>query len=497
MIREKWEEIKQNINVRQNLSSLRKEIKDKGSKEQFLGMIQKEEDRLIRLLESEDAKTRKNTALLMGDLGKQEFLEPVYRAYKADTQRFVKSSYLAAVGNFNYSGYLNELKERLSFLDKEEITEENRKHIMEEARELSALIVRMEGTKTHKFSGWEEAFDIVLLTNRNFAHITEEELKLLEPDAVTKLFGAGVMAKVTNLKWVQKIRTYQELLFSVEGMKTCPMEPFQAAESIAGSKLLEFLTKCHRGEPPFYFRVEMKSRRELSEKSVFVKKLSGQIEKLTERRLINAAADYEIELRLIENKAGSFNVLVKLFTLRDERFAYRQNVMPTSIKPVNAALTAALVKNYLKEDAQVLDPFCGVGTMLIERHKAVRANTSYGVDMKEEAIIKARDNAEEAGQIIHFINRDFFRFEHEYPFDEIITNMPFQIGRITQEDILHIYRQFFSAVSKHLKEGAILILYSHNKELVEKMAVKYGYHILEKFEISKKEGTYVFVLQDM
>lgn len=497
MIREEWENIKQNRDVRQSLSRLRKEIKEKGSREELLDIMQGEEGCLTALLKSEDAKTRKNAALLMGDLGKQEFLEPVCQAYEAETQRFVKSAYLAAVGNFNYRQYLNKLKERLMFLDKEEITEENRKHIMEESRELSALIVRIEGTKAHEFSGWDETYDIILLTNRNFSHITEEQLKLLEPDAVTRLFGAGVMAKVNNLRWVQGIRTYQELLFSVNGMKTCPPEPFQAAEIIAKSKLLEFLTRSHRGEPPFYFRVELKSKKELSEKTAFVKKLSGQLEKLTERRLINTTADYEIELRLIESKTGSFNVLVKLFTLRDERFAYRKEVIPTSIRPVNAALTVALAKDYMKEDAQVLDPFCGVGTMLIERHKAVRANTSYGVDIQEEAVSKARYNTEEAGQIIHYINRDFFRFEHEYPFDEIITNMPFRIGRTTEEDIFHIYRQFFSTVSRYLKEEAILILYSHDKKLVEEMTVKYGYRILEKFEISAKEGTYVFVLQDI
>ena len=67
----------------------------------------------------------------------------------------------------------------------------------------------------------------------------------------------------------------------------------------------------------------------------------------------------------------------------------------------------------MKEDAQVLDPFCGVGTMLIERHKAVRANTSYGIDILEEAVLKARENAEAAKQVIHFVNRDFFEFTHD------------------------------------------------------------------------------------
>ena len=42
--------------------------------------------------------------------------------------------------------------------------------------------------------------------------------------------------------------------------------------------------------------------------------LSGQIEKLSGRKLINTATDYEVELRLIENKEGNCNLLLKLYT---------------------------------------------------------------------------------------------------------------------------------------------------------------------------------------
>ena len=32
----------------------------------------------------------------------------------------------------------------------------------------------------------------------------------------------------------------------------------------------------------------------------------------------------------------------------------------------------------------------------------------------------------------HYINRDFFQFRHDYLFDEVITNMPFQMGHVTE-----------------------------------------------------------------
>lgn len=493
-MKELWKQIQNRQEVRQNLSKIRQVIKDQGERKKLSLLIDGEEAVLINLLQSEDAKIRKNAALLMGDLGNQLFMTPIWKAYKEEQKRFVKSSYLSAIGNFDYRAYLDAIKEQLSVLRKEKLIEENQKHVMEEIRELSALIVGMEGVATHRFIGWDDAFDIVLLTNRNFQELTRNELLALEPNAKTKLLGAGVMASVNNLRWIREVRTYQELLFVVRGMETCEMEPDKIARTIVNSPLLAFLSKSHEGNAPYYFRLEMKSKKDLNQKSMFLKKLSSKIESLSDRKLINTTNDYEFELRLIENKQGNCNIMIKLFTLKDTRFTYRKEVIPTSIKPANAALTVALSKEYMKEDAQVLDPFCGVGTMLIERHKAVRANTTYGIDIQEDAILKARKNTEIAKQVIHYINRDFFRFQHDYLFDEVITNLPFQIGRFTDDEVYQIYEQFFQTISGLLKEGAVLILYTHNKEDIVQLTFRTRFSILKAYEISKKEGTHVMIL---
>ena len=152
------------------------------------------------------------------------------------------------MGNFDYEEYVQDLKECLEELQKTEVTAENQKHLAEEMRELSSLIVRAEGIQTHRFTGWNESFDIILLTNRNLAEYTQKELISLEPGAKTKLFGAGVRARVTNLKWVDTIRTYHELLFVIKGMENSPMDALQMAEKIVKSDLLCWLEKntCRR-----------------------------------------------------------------------------------------------------------------------------------------------------------------------------------------------------------------------------------------------------------
>ena len=495
MIKEVWEQIRNGEEVRQNLSKIRQEIKDNGERRKLSSFVEGKETVLIKLLQSEDAKTRKNAALLMGDLRNPSFLAHIWKAYQEEEQLFVKSSYLSAMGNFDYREYLDAMKAQLAVLEKETLTEENRKHVIEEMRKLSSLIIHIEGGSTHKFIGWDEAYDIFLITNRNFRELTSNELMALEPKAKTKLMGAGVMARVANLNWIREIRTYQELLFVVRGMETCEMESDKIAHTVVNSPLLTFLAKSHEGKAPYHFRLELKSKKDLGQKSVFLKKLASKIESLSDRKLINTTENYEFELRLIENKLGNCNIMVKLFTLKDTRFTYRKEVIPTSIKPVNAALAVALSKEYMKEDGQVLDPFCGVGTMLIERHKAVRANTSYGIDIQEDAILKARENAATARQVIHFINRDFFQFTHDYLFDEVITNMPFKIGRFTDEEVYDIYKRFFQIIPGFLKKGAVLILYTHNKEHVVQLADRTSFRILKDYEISKKEGTDVIILR--
>lgn len=491
MLEELLEKMKNQTEIRQTLSELRKEIKDKTKKLSFQYKLGNQYEVLTRLLKHEDAKVRKNAALLIGDLEVQPALHELYNGYIIEDKLFIKSSYLNAMGKLDCSEYVTDLKKRQEELLKEEVTIENKKHVLEELRELSILLNQFEEIKSHQFTGYDEMSELVLLTNRNYIDATMKQLDGMQ----AKEFNAGILLKTNKISEVLKIRTYQELLFVVPGMKSCKADAHEAANIIIKSGLLELLTKRHKGEEPFYFRVEIKSKQALDKRSDFAKKLSQEIELQSQRKLCNHTSNYEFEIRAIQNKNGDFNLLVKLFTIPDERFIYRKNVIATSIKPSNAALVIELSKDYLKPEASVIDPFCGVGTMLIERHKKVKANTMYGIDILEEAINGARINTKEAHQIVHYINRDFFAFTHEYLFDEVITNMPFQIGRITQDEIEELYEKFFEKIITHLKDDAVMILYTHDKDVVSMQAKRYGFQQEDIFEISKKEGTYVVILK--
>lgn len=491
MIRDIFNDIIEQKDIRQNLIKLKAELKDGYNKTALLYQMGNDYSIFDKLLLNEDAKTRKNTALIMGELGIPSFLTKLYDAYNNEEQLFVKSSYLVALKNFDYTNLIPEFKERLEYLGGLTIDDSNKKHISEETRILSDLIISKEGINTHKFTGYNVPSTLVLLTNRNFKNVTLDQLTLYK----AKEFNAGVIVKADNIRDILDIRTYSEILFMLDELKVCDNDPIKAAEAIANSELFEFLEKRHKGDDTYYFRIELKSKLELDKKSVFNKKLSSEIERLTGRKLVNSTSNYEFEIRLIENKEGGYNVLIKLYTIKDDRFFYRINSTATSIAPVSAALLANIAKDYFVEEARVLDPFCGVGTMLIERHRLAKANTMYGLDVSADAINKAKDNTETAHLIAHYINRDFFDFKHEYLFDEIFTNMPRVMGHKEEDEIFTLYQRFFIKATEHLEKNGIIVLYSHNKDFVYQLINRSIYKIEEEFEISKKEGAYLFVIR--
>lgn len=492
MITQIYENIRNGQDVRKNLIELRKEIKDDVKKRVFFYELDGDYTILYKLLDDEDAKVRKNVALIMGELGVSSFIDKLYEAYEKEEKLFVKPDYLAAISHYDYSDLLEDLKARLHFLTTTQFEEGSIKHVNEEIRILSQMCIQMDKPTMHPFTGYNEVSDMILLTNRDHKEVTLGQIE----EGKAKIFNAGVVVRTDNLNEILGIRTYSELLFRIKDLGKVDMEPLSAAKALFESDLLNFLKVRHSGWPPYYFRIEMKTRMPLDKKSIFAKKMASELERLSKRELINSTSNYEFEIRLIENKEGFFNVLLKLYTLKDKRFAYRKNAIATSIAPDDAALIVELAKPYLDGDAQVLDPFCGVGTMLIERHKKVSSKVMYGVDIFGDAIDDAIENAALDDTDIYFINRDFFDFTHKYQFDEIFTNMPMRIGRKTEKEIERLYERFFEKALTVLASKAIIVMYTRDCDLVEKNIGQYDcYRILASHTISKKEDAYLYILE--
>lgn len=486
-----YRELCAQINVRSNLSKLRQEIKIGDNVQSAYSWIAEHEPLVLGFLAHEDPKTRKNAALLLGDTGYQPAAAALWDAYQKETTLFVKSVYPVALSHMDAHVYLDQIKARMTELAGSDFEEENRKHAAEELRALRSIQISYEGIPRHTFDTKGKETEMLLVTNR----IHREVVRRSVPCKETSLHPLGVLVKTSEPQEIWAVRSFREVVFPIRTKGAfLSQNPVEAAKELMGAGLDKQIQVLHREKEPFYFRIECKSKMTLEERSVFSRKLADALEQSSGGTLINSTSDYEIELRLIETREGRFYPCMKCMSFADHRFDYRKNAISASIHPSTAALLMELAAPYLKEDAQIIDPFCGVGTMLIERNLRVPAKEMYATDIFGEAIEKGRENAALAEARINFIHRDFFDFKHDYPFDEIVTNMLVR-GKKTREEMDALYRDFFEKTLEIIAEEAVMILYTNEIGFVKKqLRLRAQFELLQETCIRSKTGFYLLII---
>lgn len=490
MIKEQYEDLKMKRELRKNLIALKQELKEEGARQEMLSLLQGDYSVLTGLLEDPDPKVRKNAAMTLGRLRQDENVMPLFEAYKRETQLFVKSDYLLALAELDCSPCRPELEQRLRELEQYRPREEEEKHIREELTALRKLAGMGNHHKRHRFQGYDHTWEVILSTGKKYQNITAEQIK----GGDITILKSGIRLVTSHIRPVLEIPTYRELLFPLNVRKLSG-NPQETAQALAQSNLLNLLEKAHHAKDDFYFRLGMQSSKTLEMRSNFIKKCAFALEQATGGRLKNSTSDYELEIRLLENREGQFLPLVKLHTFEKQRFSYRKHVVASSIRPELAALIARLAKPYMRRDAQILDPFCGVGTMLIERERVCPAGMVYGIDIFGEAIAKARENTSLAHREINYINRNFFEFTHKYLFDEIITNMPDR-GKKSRDEHDKFYGAFFQKAEELLKKQGKVFIYSNEKNFVKKqLRLHKSFTLLQEYSMDEKENYYLFMFE--
>ncbi len=474
--------LSEGTDVRNTLIEIKKLLAEEDNADCLKNTTDFDVDVFIGFLNNEDPKIRKNAALILGMLKEQSVAEVLFNAYIKEQTLFVKSAYLTALSEYDITAYTDRLEECLDKLEKSEHSKDNIKHVAEEIKALKKLLPAKEH-KRHVFRNPVKPVRTILTCRKENSELLAGKLSSYRHAADIKQIFCGVICTASDIKALSSIRIYRDILFPLNGMK--PLEKNNLAEEIACGNLMPMLDLLHtENTSPYYFRI--------TAKNMDAAMLAGKVQALSGGRLVNAPSDYEIEIRLIEGRDGSFLAMLKLHTLGDYRFAYRVDHIAASIHPVNAATVVELAKDYLKKDAQILDPFCGVGTMLVERNKAVPAKYIYGTDIYGKAIEGARINSERAGVSVNYINRDFFDFRHEYLFDEIITNMPvFE----TREENDKFYYNFFKKTEAILKKYGIMVLYSGEKNIIKKyLRLNDDFKLLREFVINEREEYFAFII---
>lgn len=500
------ENIQHNMEVRKSLIEMKSMLRGENAgrnRERLIKLCAGDYSAFLMLLKDSDAKVRKNAALIIGELAEPKLKEALWAAYCDEKTRFVRSAYLEALKKYDYSDLLAGLKDILKQTEDIKTDEENRKHLQEEKMLLRELIGAKEKSRPHIYRGEGILSEIALTTNRNHKHIVLDALQGVRK----KEFNAGVMVQTKYPMQLLSLRCFEEMFFLLPECRTVNAVPERAAQMLADAGLAEYLAERHEEEErPFVFRIEIRSAMPLEKRAAFARKLAAALEEVSGGRLVNATAGYEVEIRLIEAKNGDFNVLLKLLTLKDLRFAYRRKTVSTGMRPVNAALAIALAEQekrgkgtgipFFKENARVLDPFCGSGTMLIERAKIGKVKEMYGLDILAEAIEAARFNTNLADCKANYVHRDFFTFTSDIRFDEIITDMPFFTSELPERkrENEQLYARFFEKIPKLMAEDGVMLLYTHNRELVKKYITP-EFAICREYELSMKEGCYLFLLE--
>lgn len=146
-----------------------------------------------------------------------------------------------------------------------------------------------------------------------------------------------------------------------------------------------------------------------------------------------------------------------------ERY-YRKCTLKASLNPA-----IAYAMNYLAgldDKDRVLDPCCGVGTLLIER-QLLKPCICVGVDIDPKALDGAKQNVEAAGVEIELRHGDIK--DKKFPegcFTKIISNLPYGIHTGSREKNIKLYRFLADESIKWLKSGGKAVFITNAKSLL-------------------------------
>jgi 23S rRNA G2445 N2-methylase RlmL len=415
-----------------------------------------------RTLLDQDPKVRKNSAIALGNLKQSSSVKELIRALEQEPFEWVRPSMILAIGAIGgeealtcLSGYPARSEEEKQALHK--ALERNRKP--EKGLIFKDRLPHPVPIELWTFSGLEEVLDKEA-EEAGFSH--------------RELDGRLIRLESTEPKRLFSLRTFSECLFPVGGIRG--VEWSRAPESIVDlfreRDLMAQIASFHEGQAPgISYRLELRGK---NLRHALRKKIITETARLLASEYphwINSPSRYDIEFRIML-EADRIRLYWKAFTIEDERFSYRAADVPASIHPVAAAGIIRMMPLSTGEAVRVLDPFCGSGTLLVEREKRSPCRELVGVDITSRAIEAARRNLNAAGlkhtRLIRDDMANLLRHELE-KFDEIITNLPFgiRVGKHDENQVL--YRKFFNLAPSLLKEGGIMLLFSQEIRLIREL----------------------------
>ena len=148
---------------------------------------------------------------------------------------------------------------------------------------------------------------------------------------------------------------------------------------------------------------------------------------------------------------------------------------PTSLPP---KIARAMINLTGIKKGAIIDPFCGVGGILIEN--GLMGLTGVGYEIDEKTFHKCRKNLEHYKiKYFHLHNEDSLKLAKD--FDYVVTDLPYGRSSKLFQDREELYENFLRLLDAHLRKKAV-VMYPSDSKFREKIR-KYNLILENEFSI--------------
>lgn len=443
---------------------------------------------LVDYLTHEDPKVRKNSALLVGMFDQNDVVDVLLEHYMKETIEYVKEAYLKGCLNHDCRNYIHIL-EKIQKSLMNNSNEADAKHLAPQLKLVNHLIRTNQHHKVKMLHMKHEEIDVILTTIPWYQFTLFENLKGYKYKPV----GQGVLVRTNSLFEIKNLRSFEEILIPLSGCVSMNMNSDEITDKIFKSSLKRILNILYDTHEPFYFKVNDRLK---YKNGKMMREIADKLSILFPDFLLNSPHQYEIEIILKELKPNVVNAYLKIMDIENRRFQYRREATAFSLKPFIAGTLMKLAEPYFISHSRVLDPFCGSGTILIERNIARPTHFAMGLDIYGKGLDIAKKNVKAAGQSIHFVHKDALRFVNAEAFDEIFTDMPTKEQMSDMDALRELYDKFFKRIPKLVRHDGYVFLYTSELSLVRKnLRLNQKYlTLVEHYELVREKNVYYFFI---
>lgn len=396
---------------------------------------------IVALLKADDPKVRMNAAQIIGQTCAAEQLPALIDALDSESTMYARPSFLLAIG-------MAKTDEARQYLDQYTIRSDLDKHIAEEKSALNKARANFVERKRARVRVLPS--DVILVSTPNemitLGAFKKHGVNARQFDQYVAVTG---LERFSN---IYRVRAFDTAYIYLGSCAVADLPELLAARENAIIQRTQVTG----------YRLEVKGVSH--EERV---RIIGQcVPVLT--KMVNTPSSYSIEIVIDMTEEGRARLLLN--PLVDPRFTYRRKTVPASISCGTAACLVQYASEFFDPDARVLDNFCGAGTLLFERGY-YPFHTLTGVDHSLAAIEAAKVNSSTAAVHPQFHYVDALRFTAKR-YSEILTNMPFgiRVGNHAQNE--QLYRRYFEILPDIVTKGALVVLFTHEKRLTERLLEK-------------------------